>query len=560
MQRAHRAWAQALGYFLAFLALAVPAAQAQNYSDIWNNPAESGWGLTIADHETQLFAVWYTYRADGSPTWFTIPGGTFSEGRRYFTGDLYQTRGPAYNAVIFNPGAVTVEKVGTATIDFAPPGQVAGAAFFTYNVGAISRTKVIQRQAFGNAAPNWGTDFTDIWYNPNESGWGMTLAQHGNNVFGVWFTYDINGLPLWVVMPGVTFNGAMNFTGTLYTTTGPYYGNASFDPAQVQVSAAGSMSFAFQALPAAQSKAGFPKRADMNGNFRNSQTFDAIVAQPFGNSFPAGSAPLALQLVALPPARPGVFYSEPAATASGGAPPYTFYPDTFANGAPPLGTGIEVNGFLTGTPSATYTTPRTFSFGVCVRDTVGAFLCSGTSVDVAPAQSGTIGWTIGNQCNNGQTVQYKFFDDTTNDWVWPSSTTHYPIAYGASNSHSLSCVPGHLVCLGARSSSGTLSWGVGFGGTGSCSNCCGTCGSGTYSYSFGCAGQGGGTSYYANWSCGGSGQCATIMGGSAGSKGPFCSLTACNNWGQTYIPAGYSCSTSPIYTPSPGGSQCYNFP
>ena len=46
------------------VALALPVAS-QNHSDIWWNPAESGWGITIADHETQLFAVWYTYRADG---------------------------------------------------------------------------------------------------------------------------------------------------------------------------------------------------------------------------------------------------------------------------------------------------------------------------------------------------------------------------------------------------------------------------------------------------------------------------------------------------------------
>ena len=48
---------------------------AENYSDMWWSPSESGWGITIADHETQLFAVWYTYDTDGSPLWFTIPGG-----------------------------------------------------------------------------------------------------------------------------------------------------------------------------------------------------------------------------------------------------------------------------------------------------------------------------------------------------------------------------------------------------------------------------------------------------------------------------------------------------
>ena len=48
------------------------------------------------------------------------------------------------------------------------------------------------------------------------------------------------------------------------------------------------------------------------------------------------------------------------------------------------------------------------------------------------------------------------------------------------------------------------------------------------------------------------------MGGSAGSKGPFCSLSACQAWGNQNIPFGYSCSTQPTYTPDPGGSQCSN--
>ena len=60
--------------FIALAALLLPlVSHAQNYSDMWFNPSESGWGVTIADHETQLFAVWYTYDTDGHPLWFTIP-------------------------------------------------------------------------------------------------------------------------------------------------------------------------------------------------------------------------------------------------------------------------------------------------------------------------------------------------------------------------------------------------------------------------------------------------------------------------------------------------------
>ena len=86
----------------------------------------------------------------------------------------------------------------------------------------------IQRQPFGDRAPAWGGDYTDIWWNANESGWGLTLAQHGNNVFGVWYTYGTDGKPLFVVMPGVTFTAPNAFSGTLYTTTGPPFTSASW--------------------------------------------------------------------------------------------------------------------------------------------------------------------------------------------------------------------------------------------------------------------------------------------------------------------------------------------
>jgi hypothetical protein len=77
------AWIK-LGLMVAALPL---SASASNYSDIWWNPSESGWGLTIADHDTNIFAVWYTYRAEGRPVWYTIPGGAFSNGRQFFDGD-----------------------------------------------------------------------------------------------------------------------------------------------------------------------------------------------------------------------------------------------------------------------------------------------------------------------------------------------------------------------------------------------------------------------------------------------------------------------------------------
>src|SRR5512132_800942 len=93
--------------------------RAENYSDLWWNPAESGWGLSLTDHETQLFGVWFTYRADGGPTWFVVPGGATSEVRQLFGGHLYRPSVPACSSAVL-PGLVRTTKVGSVRLAFRP--------------------------------------------------------------------------------------------------------------------------------------------------------------------------------------------------------------------------------------------------------------------------------------------------------------------------------------------------------------------------------------------------------------------------------------------------------
>ena len=278
--RASRSWARFVAAAVIFMGVQAPDAHAANYSDIWWNPAESGWGLTIADHESQIFAVWYTYRADGRPIWYVIPGGALSSDRRTFSGQIYVTKGPPYSTAVFDPAQVSVTPVGTMSLDFAPPGLAAGVALFTYELAGVRQTKQIQRQPFGNAAPSWGHDFTDIYFNAAESGWGLTIANHGNDIFGVWYTYDTDREPLWVVMPGVNFN-ATGFSGALYTATGPYFATLPFDPARVVVTPAGSATVVLSDKNAPALKS---IQAAWQPIFRGIAKNSLVVPQPFGNA------------------------------------------------------------------------------------------------------------------------------------------------------------------------------------------------------------------------------------------------------------------------------------
>jgi hypothetical protein len=91
------------------------------------------------------------------------------------------------------------------------------------------------------------------------------------------------------------------------------------------------------------------------------------------------------QIILLPtePIIEGVECNVRLATAQGGAPPYSFQQDTMRQGSVPMGTFVDINGSLRGTP----TKAGTYTFGICVADTVRASKCTSVTVIVLPPQN-----------------------------------------------------------------------------------------------------------------------------------------------------------------------------
>ena len=115
--------------------------------DLWYAaPAESeaGWGVNITQQGDILFVTWFTYDANGRGMWVVGPRFERTAGNT-FTGPLYRTTGPAFNANPWNPAAVGVTQVGTGTFTFTA--QSAGT--FGYTVNNVTQTKNITRQVFG---------------------------------------------------------------------------------------------------------------------------------------------------------------------------------------------------------------------------------------------------------------------------------------------------------------------------------------------------------------------------------------------------------------------------
>jgi len=124
-----------------FLATATMRATAGSYTDIWYNPAEPGWGVNLVESDNFLFATFFIYGQNGSPTWYTAQ--LTWDGSK-FTGGLYATGGTWF-AAPWQPGNWSVAQAGTASFQPSSVNAYQGTLIYTVNgLGTVS--KAIERQ------------------------------------------------------------------------------------------------------------------------------------------------------------------------------------------------------------------------------------------------------------------------------------------------------------------------------------------------------------------------------------------------------------------------------
>jgi hypothetical protein len=129
---------------LVTLGFALPASATSSgvdFTDLWYNPAESGWGVNLIQQNNVIFATLFVYGTDSSARWFVAS--SLVGGGNTFTGQLYQTTGPAFSGT-FNPGAVTTTPVGNMTFNFTS----VSTGTLTYSVNGVTVSKQVQRQTW----------------------------------------------------------------------------------------------------------------------------------------------------------------------------------------------------------------------------------------------------------------------------------------------------------------------------------------------------------------------------------------------------------------------------
>jgi hypothetical protein len=136
--------------FAASLVLGCPAVAGTFFStdvtDLWWNPAESGWGVNVIQQGNIVFATFFVYDSANKAHWYVASNLTAAQATSAgitFQGPLFESTGPFFG-VPFDANAVVLNTVGTATLVFTLP----SAGVLTYTVNGTRVTKQIVRQTW----------------------------------------------------------------------------------------------------------------------------------------------------------------------------------------------------------------------------------------------------------------------------------------------------------------------------------------------------------------------------------------------------------------------------
>jgi hypothetical protein len=205
-----------------------------NFTGLWWNPGEPGWGVSVEHQGGVIMATLFGYSPDGSPHWYTASA-MREQADGDFHGDLFEMTGPAFGTAPW--GGLVMHTAGRMRIVFSGP----TAARIEFTIGETTVAKDITPMVFGATGRSVcsftdksrvdSKNYQDLWWNPAQSGWGLAVAHQGDTLFAVLFMYDDQHRAMWLVGSDLRLRSDGTYSGDLYRTTGPAFGTATWRPA-----------------------------------------------------------------------------------------------------------------------------------------------------------------------------------------------------------------------------------------------------------------------------------------------------------------------------------------
>jgi subtilisin family serine protease len=169
------------------------------------NPARSGHGVLVSRAGDQLAATWFTYRADGSPTWYLAQAVAPGASDAVWRAPLRRSTWNGTRNQLAVVGEVLLTRTG------------ANAFQWTWQVDGQWGSEPFVEAGLPGCVENGTRDYTGVWFAPATPGYGFVVFTTPQTETQAVFLYDAAGNPAWLygqVAPfGSNTFGLLQFSG-----------------------------------------------------------------------------------------------------------------------------------------------------------------------------------------------------------------------------------------------------------------------------------------------------------------------------------------------------------
>ena len=190
-----------------------------NHTATWWDENDPGWGVSTLDQGNGIGPYWFTYDEQNRPTWFM--GLALPQPDGSFSGDLYSFTGTPFQDIRDIQSNKPATIVGSVKLDFAADPH--NMRFTTTIDGAtVSRDvtrfnfngKDVVCKAVPSASPAM-TNYSEMWWEPATTGWGIILLHLDQQIYAQWYTYETPDRAVFMTM-GLERQIDGSYTGTIY--------------------------------------------------------------------------------------------------------------------------------------------------------------------------------------------------------------------------------------------------------------------------------------------------------------------------------------------------------
>ncbi len=162
------------------------------------NPARSGHGLFVSQAGAAAAVIWYAYRDDGTPEFYTMSNAWPQDGANGFEAALLRFTWDGAETRYVNVGRGNVTRT-------------AAGYRFSWSLYGQHGSEPLTELRDGTGCPTAGGisgDFSGSWYAPLRSGYGYSLFTTTATDAEVAYLYDVGGNPRWLIGQNGPFGAA----------------------------------------------------------------------------------------------------------------------------------------------------------------------------------------------------------------------------------------------------------------------------------------------------------------------------------------------------------------